>query len=294
MIGLASFVDWIGNKPWLSWQCARPRHKARGTRVRVPTEFRLIMFWLFHKVALNSASTSKILSRTNCADHSDNVTTMFVAEIHVSKAYVNFCTYVYAKLYQCIRLLFYLAVAAKDAGPAGLSRGRALAWLEVQVLEAGHTLEVVRRGVEVVIHRHSHGEQVCLAVAGRQVPARPRDILDLWWCLQRIAGAAAATQVAPDQRQQEEDDEGWHLKSEQQLLIADTVYHTMCHWPGWWPCTRYRWRCWTAAACPPWLCSAWSLATTNSDRTSRPPPPRFCSCSWTPSDLLWTRTIRRL
>ena len=103
-------------------------------------------------------------------------------------------------------LLFYLA--AKDAGPAGLSGGRALASLEVQVLKAGHTLEVVRRGVEVVIHRHSHGEQVCLAVAGRQVPARPRDILDLWRSSKRIAGAASATQVAPNQRQQEDDDEG--------------------------------------------------------------------------------------
>lgn len=119
----------------------------------------------------------------------------------ITCANVNVC----ACLYQ-YPVLFYLA--AKDAGPAGLPGGRALASLQVQVLEAGHTLEVVRRGVEVVIHRHTHREQVGLAVAGGQITARPRDILGLGGASQRVAGAAAATEVAPDQRHQEEDDEG--------------------------------------------------------------------------------------
>ena len=120
---------------------------------------------------------------------------------------VNVC----ACLYQ-YQVLFYLAAA--DAGPAGLPGGRALASLEVQVLEAGHTLGVVRRGVEVVIHRHTHREQVGLAVAGGQITARPRDLLSLGGTSQRVARAAAAAEVAPDQRQQEEEDEGRDLGRE--------------------------------------------------------------------------------
>ena len=102
--------------------------------------------------------------------------------------------------------LFYLV--AEDAGPAGLPGGRALASLKVQVLEVGHTLCVVRRRVKVVIHRHTHGEQVGLAVAGGQITARPRDILGLRGTSPSVAGAAAAAEVAPDQSQQEEYDEG--------------------------------------------------------------------------------------
>ena len=49
-------------------------------------------------------------------------------------------------------------LAAKDAGPAGLFGDRPLASLEVQVLEAGHTVQVqvVRRRMEVIIDRHRH------------------------------------------------------------------------------------------------------------------------------------------
>ena len=51
-------------------------------------------------------------------------------------------------------LLAYLA--AKDAGPTGLFGGRPLASLEVQVLEASHTVQVVRGRIEVIIDRHRH------------------------------------------------------------------------------------------------------------------------------------------
>ena len=89
-------------------------------------------------------------------------------------------------------------LAAKDAGPAGLSGGRPLASLEVQVLEAGHTVQVVRRRMEVIIDRHRHREQVSLAVARRQVTAWPRNSLGLGRSHQRGTGAAAITEETPD------------------------------------------------------------------------------------------------
>ena len=89
-------------------------------------------------------------------------------------------------------------LAAKDAGPAGLFGGRPLASFEVQVLEAGHSVQVVRRRMEMIIDRHRHREQVSLAVARRQITARPCYSLRVGRSHQRGTGAAAITEETPD------------------------------------------------------------------------------------------------